>query len=143
MGKEKAMKQPWIKIAIACVSITIVFCGAARAYDSGSMRSESVEQQKDPGRAPDGAGAGRPEAQRLGVEQKARVASILSQYNASSLSAEDAKAINNAFRNAGIRNGPGLSEAVKAAGFDGKTISALDPPPTPPSAGPETSGMPK
>jgi hypothetical protein len=118
-GALKHMKRSWKKIAMVCVSLSIVFSVAALADDSSGMRSESMN------------------------EQKARVASILSQYDASSLTAEDAKAINNAFRKAGIRNGPELSEAVKAAGFDGKTISALDPPPAPQSAGPRTSGQSK
>jgi hypothetical protein len=116
-GALKQMKRSWKKIAIVCVSIGIVFSIAALADDSSGMRSESMN------------------------EQKARVASILSQYDASSLTAEDAKAINNAFRKAGIRNGPELSEAVKAAGFDGKAISTLDPPPEPLPARPGTSGQ--
>ena len=62
-------------------------------------------------------------------EQKALVASILSEYDAENLTAEDAKAINNAFREAGIRRGPGQQEAIEAAGFDPGKISSLDPPP--------------
>ena len=65
----------------------------------------------------------------LSDEQKARVVSILSQYDSSSLTVEDAKAINNAFREAGIRKGPGQREAIEAAGFDARKISTLDPPP--------------
>ena len=67
--------------------------------------------------------------QSLSDEQKARVVSILSQYDSSSLTVEDAKAINNAFREAGIRKGPGQREAIEAAGFDARKISTLDPPP--------------
>ena len=67
--------------------------------------------------------------QSLSDEQKARVAAILGQYDASSLTAADAKAINNAFREAGIRRGPGQRAAIEAAGFDPEKIRTLDPPP--------------
>ena len=67
--------------------------------------------------------------QQLSDEQKAKVVSILSRYDSSSLTAADAKAINNAFREAGIRQGPGQGEAIEAAGFNPEKISALDPPP--------------
>jgi|GEM_PF-2801570 len=62
-------------------------------------------------------------------EQVAKVVAILSKYSPSSLTAAEAKAINNAFRHAGIRRGPGQPEAIKAAGFDPEKIRALDPPP--------------
>ena len=71
----------------------------------------------------------RTEEQLLSDEQKARVVSILSQYDSTSLTVENAKAINNAFREAGIRKGPGQREAIEAAGFDARKISTLDPPP--------------
>jgi hypothetical protein len=67
--------------------------------------------------------------QQLSDEQKAKVVSILSRYDSSSLTAADAKAINNAFREAGIRQGPGQHEAIEAAGYNPEKISALDPPP--------------
>jgi len=59
----------------------------------------------------------------------AQVAAILSKYNPSSLTAADAKAINDAFRSAGIRRGPEQKQAIEAAGFDPRKISSLDPPP--------------
>jgi phosphatidylethanolamine-binding protein (PEBP) family uncharacterized protein len=68
-------------------------------------------------------------AQALSAEQQAKVKSILSRYEADSLTAKDAKAINTAFREAGLRNGPGLMEAIKEAGFVPEEISKLDPPP--------------
>ena len=70
-------------------------------------------------------------AQQLTPELLSKVAAILSQYSPSSLSAADAKAINNGFRKAGVRRGPGQPEAIKAAGFDPEKIRALDPPPEP------------
>ncbi len=61
--------------------------------------------------------------------QKQTVASILSGYDASSLTTKDARAINDAFRDAGFKRGAALANAVEAAGFDGGQISVLDPPP--------------
>ncbi|MCP4116967.1 MAG: hypothetical protein GY737_16495 [Desulfobacteraceae bacterium] len=58
-----------------------------------------------------------------------KVASILSNYDPSNLTAADARAINDAFREAGVRRGPAQQEAIKAAGFDPHQISSLDPPP--------------
>ena len=58
-------------------------------------------------------------------QQKAQVKSILSKYDASSLTADDAKAINRAFRDSGLRNGPELNVAMKEAGFDPEAIRKL------------------
>lgn len=79
----------------------------------------------------------RPEGQRpaelesLTPGQQARVTSILSKYNKDALTAADAKAINDAFRASGIRNGPALQQAIKHAGFVPERIGELDPPPGP------------
>ena len=69
------------------------------------------------------------ESESLTSQQKNRVKAILSKYSESSLTATDAKAINNAFREAGIPNGPGLQQTIKDAGFVPEKIAALDPPP--------------
>ncbi len=57
------------------------------------------------------------------------VAAILKNYNPNSLTQADAIAINNSFRQAGIRQGPQQKAAIQAAGFDPQKISSLDPPP--------------
>lgn len=62
-------------------------------------------------------------------DQKSSVKSILSKYNASTLTADDAKAIHKAFRDAGLRAGPGLNDAVNSAGFNPYKLRDLDPPP--------------
>jgi hypothetical protein len=54
-------------------------------------------------------------------DQKAQVQSILSQYDKSSVSTDDAKAIFQAFKDAGIK-GPGLKEAIEEAGFDAEDL---------------------
>ena len=65
----------------------------------------------------------------LTVEQQNTVKNILSKYDAASLTAEDAKAIHEAFRKAGLRGGPATGDAIKAAGFDPDRLRDLAPPP--------------
>lgn len=65
----------------------------------------------------------------LSTEQQAQVKAILAKYDESSLTAKDARAINDAFREADLRNGPALLEAIRAAGFNPERIGELDPPP--------------
>ena len=67
--------------------------------------------------------------QQLTENQQEAVATILSQYDPEKITADDAREINDAFRDAGLKRGRGLQNAVKSAGFSGATISALDPPP--------------
>jgi len=69
------------------------------------------------------------EDQALTSEQTAKVKSILAKYRESSLTAADARAINDAFRSAGIRNGSALQQAIRGAGFTPEKIGALAPPP--------------
>jgi Spy/CpxP family protein refolding chaperone len=71
----------------------------------------------------------REEQQTLTDQQQVTVKSILSKYDESSLTAADARAINDAFRTAGLRGGPGLHDAIREAGFDPEAISKLAPPP--------------
>ena len=65
----------------------------------------------------------------LTAEQIAQVKVILSKYDANTLTAEQAKAIHEAFRQAGIRGGPAMGDSVKAAGFDPDKLRDLAPPP--------------
>ncbi|MDM8544675.1 hypothetical protein QUF90_26665 [Desulfococcaceae bacterium HSG9] len=123
------MKKQFTMIVVACAMVSIIFYSAVQADDSEqpqpSYQSQSSDEQgQRPGRR-----GNRRAAQSLTDEQIAQVAEILSQYDASSLTAEDARAINDAFREAGIRQGPGQQEAIEAAGFDPRVISSLDPPP--------------
>jgi hypothetical protein len=60
------------------------------------------------------------------------VKAILSKYGESSLTAADTRAINEAFREAGLRNGPALQQAIRDAGFVPQKIGELDPPPDQP-----------
>jgi hypothetical protein len=65
----------------------------------------------------------------LSAEQTARIKTILSKYNASTLTADQAKEIHEKFRTAGIHPGPESKDAIIAAGFDPEKLRALAPPP--------------
>ena len=124
------MKKHFKMISVVCALVSIIFYGTVQAGDSDQSQPSNQRQRPgEQGQRPDRRGNPGQGQQSLTDEQKARVVDILSQYNASSLTAEDAQAINNAFREAGIRQGPGQQEAIEAAGFDPLVISSLDPPP--------------
>lgn len=95
---------------------------------SGTVYSQSVTGNNEPSgirdtRKQPGDSAPLTEA------QKADVKAILSKYNASALTADNAKAIHRAFKDAGIPGGPGENEVVSSAGFDPHKLRDLDPPP--------------
>ncbi|MDM8553292.1 hypothetical protein QUF75_00980 [Desulfococcaceae bacterium HSG7] len=117
------MEKHFKMIAMVCVLFSFIFYGAALADDSNPPQPPDEQRQRPDRRGNPGG------AQSLTDEQKAQAADIMSQYDASSLTAEDAKAIHNAFREAGIRPGPGHREAIEAAGFDSRVLRSLDPPP--------------
>ncbi len=117
------MEKRFEMIAVLCVLFSFIFYGAVLADDSNQPQPPDEQGQRPDRRGNPGG------AQSLTDEQKAQVADILSQYDAASLTAEDAKAIHNAFRKAGIHPGPGHREAIEAAGFDPRVLRSLDPPP--------------
>jgi Raf kinase inhibitor-like YbhB/YbcL family protein len=61
--------------------------------------------------------------------QKEQVKVILSHYNAATLTAEDAREIQEAFREAGLRGGPATDDVICEAGFDPDKLKTLAPPP--------------
>ncbi len=67
-------------------------------------------------------------SQSLTERQKNKVKAILSEYQVSTLTAKDAKAIHRAFREARIPGGPQLNEVVRNAGFNPEILKKLDPP---------------
>lgn len=78
----------------------------------------------------------------LSSEQKSAAESVLAQYDASALTEDDAKAINEAFKEAGIRPNGELKGIIEDAGFDAGQLAELGgvqgppggmPPPPPPS----------
>ena len=80
---------------------------------------------------------GRPEmrGQALTDEQKQTVTDILSNYDAESITEEDAQSIFESFREAGIRPGEGMRETIEAAGFDAGQLRELGRPEGPPPGG--------
>lgn len=78
----------------------------------------------------------------LSESQRSSVQNILAEYDAETLSEEEAQAINAAFRAEGIRPSAELKSAIEAAGFDAGELKPQDgpqgagrppPPPPPPS----------
>jgi len=65
----------------------------------------------------------------LTATQKEQIKSILSNYNDSTLTANDAKAIQKAFRKVGLRGGSSTEETIREAGFDPDKLRDLAPPP--------------
>ncbi len=61
--------------------------------------------------------------------QTTQVKAIMSKYDPKTLTADQAKAIHEAFRQAGMRAGPAMGDAVRAAGFDPERLRELAPPP--------------
>ena len=89
-----------------------------------------------------GGGFRPPPPQPLSDEQKSLINDTLSAYDADALSADDAKAIVSAFKDAGIRPGKELADALGEQGFDARKIGDLagverpkGPPPPPEGAG--------
>lgn len=78
-------------------------------------------------------------SQPITAEQTQQIKKILSGYNAAKLTAADAKAIQEKFRQAGIHAGPETASAITAAGFDPEKLRTMAPPPDAgdkPKAGP-------
>jgi Spy/CpxP family protein refolding chaperone len=109
------MKTDLTKIIIVNAAICLIFNCLLPAVGlaENPPRPENQQRKSEP----------------LTDQQKAQVKSILSKYTPSSLTADDAKAIHRAFRDAGLPNGPDLNNAMKEAGFDPETMKKLDPPP--------------
>lgn len=61
----------------------------------------------------------------LTLDQKALIEETLSQYDASSLSTDDAQAIVEAFQEAGIEPSSALQSAMETSGFDAKEVGDL------------------
>ena len=70
----------------------------------------------------------RSQMETLTAEQTAQVKATLSKYDPNTLTAEQARAIHEAFHQAGIPGGPAENQAVQAAGFDVDKLHQLDAP---------------
>ena len=68
---------------------------------------------------------------------------MLAAYKPAALTADDAKIVKRAFRDAGMRHSSALDKAITDAGFSPARLEALDPrPPRPPGDGPAPAGGP-
>jgi phosphatidylethanolamine-binding protein (PEBP) family uncharacterized protein/Spy/CpxP family protein refolding chaperone len=93
-------------------------------------QNPSPDDQRPPApRAEHGERRGDQPTESLTDAQKAQVKAILSKYDPKSLTAETARAIHEAFRQAGLRGGPAMADTIKAAGFDPDKLRDLAPPP--------------
>jgi hypothetical protein len=100
-----------VSILTMIILMTIV---QVKGFTQDNQNPDQKQQQNLPG---------------LTVEQKALIKTILSKYNASTLTADQAKAIHEKFRENGIHVGPETGEAIKATGFDLEKLRSLAPPP--------------
>ncbi|MGQ1786026.1 hypothetical protein [Saccharicrinis sp. GN24d3] len=92
-----------------------------------SMSFISLMAQEQPDKKPT-----QEQVDTLTVKQIKTVNKILSAYNSELLSADDAKAIMDAIRDAKIPGGKGVEDAITGAGFDYEKIKKLAPPPARP-----------
>ena len=116
--------------AIAIMALAGLLASAAQAQDGKPPPAASAPGAEGPPRPP---GGRQPGPQKLSAEQAAQVKAILAKYKPASLTVDEAKAIKRAFRDAGIRPGPGLAEGLKANGYSVERLEQLDPrPPGPP-----------
>lgn len=115
------MKHIANKLGFIIVSVVLGIVLQARAQQAGGGATG--------GDRPPARGDANERAEGLTAEQVQRVQNILAGYNAATLTAEQARAIHEAFRQAGVRGGPALNEAVTAAGFDPARLRDLAPPP--------------
>ncbi|MEI7947430.1 MAG: hypothetical protein WCJ02_12070 [bacterium] len=109
--------------------IAVLLLGLA---SQGLFAQEQREPPRD--RPPRNEGA-RNETESLTAAQIAQVKKILSAYDANTLTADQAKAIHESFRQAGMAGGPAMNSAVQAAGFNPDKLRDLAPPPSANQAG--------
>ncbi|MEI6562875.1 MAG: Spy/CpxP family protein refolding chaperone [bacterium] len=107
---------------LACLAMGVALVAALQVF-----AQESEEPKQDDRRPPRRGEQGRDEM--LTAEQTAKVTAILSKYDPNTLTADQAKAIHEAFRKAGLWGGSAMCDAIKAAGFDPDKLRDLAPPP--------------
>ena len=103
--------------------------GASTCLLTAQDGNPPPDGQRPPAREGGPGGEQPAETQPLTDAQKDQVKAILSKYDANTLTADQAKAIHEAFRQAGLRSGPAMNNTVKSAGFDPDKLRDLAPPP--------------
>jgi len=119
------MKTKAILFALTLGTSTCLLTGQA----SNQSPNGEPPPAREGGPGDDRNGGPPAEAQVLTEAQKGQVKAILSKYDARTLTADQAKAIHEAFRQAGLRGGPAMADTIKAAGFDAEKLRDLAPPP--------------
>ncbi len=104
----------------------------ALSASNGLLMAQDANAPAEERRPPPRDGSRPGENEILTEAQKQQVIIILSRYNATTLNADQAKAIHEAFRQAGLRAGPAIAATIKAAGFDPDKLRDLAPPPDAP-----------
>ena len=107
------------------LSIGLTVLVLAIAMPASAQEQEGPRTNRPPPRREDSNGS----MAALTAEQVDQVKAILSKYDANKLTADEARAIHEAFRQAGLRGGPAMGAAIRAAGFDPDQLRDLAPPP--------------
>jgi hypothetical protein len=122
-GKMKN-KKSWL----VCTLILAAGLAIAQAANQDRGRPPPLGEDRPPGAPPPLV---------LSSAEQAKVKSVLSAYKPATLTAEDARALKRALRDAGLRRSPALDDALQAAGFSPAKMESLDPrPPGPPGPPP-------
>ncbi len=117
-------RRKWFYSIMACCLTMLITFATSLAEDSAKRIQPEQEKALTLKEA-----KGSQEKVFVSEDLDAKVKEILSKYSVDTLTQDDAVAINNAFREAGIRRGSSQRQAIIAAGFDPQAISSLDPPP--------------
>ena len=117
---------PWREMPAGLLAAAIIALSAAPAIAQPAGAAPPIQPRPA---QPD-------EPTALTAEQKAGVSAVLAPYKPDRLTADDAKAIKRALRDAGLRRSLVLDKAITAAGFSPERLEILDPRPAqqPPGA---------
>ncbi|MEI7899290.1 MAG: hypothetical protein WCK89_03495 [bacterium] len=110
-------------------SLLVVLLGTRGLLPSSALAATDRQAPVPDNKRPPPGGDRQGETATLTDAQKKQVKTLLAKYSADTLTAAEAKAIHEAFRQAGLRGGPAMNETVKAAGFDPDKLRDLAPPP--------------
>ena len=121
------MKTTILLLALALGASTRLI--TAQNQNPPSSGGNQRPPPRDGGAGNDRGGNGPGQTETLTDAQKAQVKAILSKFDPNALTADKAKAIHEAFREAGLRGGPAMSETIQAAGFSPDKLRDLAPPP--------------
>jgi len=119
------MKTKTLLLALALGASTCLLT----AQNGNSPRDGLRPPPREGGPGGERGGNGSEKTETLTDAQKQQVKAILSKYDATTLTADKARAIHEAFRQAGLRGGPAMSDTIQAAGFDPDKLRDLAPPP--------------